>query len=190
MCTPVACARPRKLPYQPPTSPATHPTVLQPTMPLLLPPNHPTAMPPTTSAILPPQIPNALFNTTPTQSSWQTTAATTLQPSLPSPKEEKDPSRICPHQPCPSCLSPPQGDLTSGELKRVASKSKTKGTFCCLVRILFAPEEVKEKSVCGSKARPALDRQRVDQIRRCGVFEVLVCGSSKRSDCQHVWTRG
>ena len=53
---------------------------------------------------------------------------------------------------------------------RVASKSKTKGRFCCLIRILFAPEEVKGKSVCGSKARPALDQQRVDQIRRCGVF--------------------
>ena len=54
---------------------------------------------------------------------------------------------------------------------RVASKSKTKGRFCCsLMRIFFAPEELRGKSVHGSKARPALDRHRIDQIRRCAVF--------------------
>ena len=78
---------------------------------------------------------------------------------------------------------------------RVASKSKTKGRFCCsLMGILFAPEELRGKSVYGSKARPALDRHRIDQIRRCALFvhgktvvSEKVWGECTTSMNSHLW---
>ena len=56
--------------------------------------------------------------------------------------------------------------LSSSTLMRLASKSKTKGQFCCSVlRTLFSASELMGKSVYGSRSKQPLDRQRVENIK-------------------------
>ena len=53
---------------------------------------------------------------------------------------------------------------------RLASKSKTKGHFCCnVLRVLFSPTELEGSSVYGSSKKTPLDRKRIEQIRQLAV---------------------
>ena len=67
---------------------------------------------------------------------------------------------------------------------RIASKSKSKGHFCCnVMRTMFSPTELKGRSVYGSTKKTPLERRRVERIKQ---WAVTIYGESEISE--KVWS--
>jgi len=67
---------------------------------------------------------------------------------------------------------------------RIASKSKSKGHFCCnVMRTMFSLMELKGRSVYGSTKKTPLQRSRVEQTKQ---WAVTIYGESEISE--KVWS--
>lgn len=160
--------QPTSLPILSPTLPLTQLTSLT-TIPSTLPLTQPTSLLTATSPTTYQPLPVTQTTSPPLTTLTPPTEAVTFS-SQPSSSEDEPDLSISGSFAVNATTQPPSGSFSPVELMRLASKSKTKGHFCCnVLRALFSPTELKGRSVYGSSKKTPLDRRRVEQIRQLAV---------------------